>query len=499
MASGGRPPTVPEQVAPIIEAAQHCCKHASMQGGSDFSVALLVRRGSSTPLIVYATGLTSEAENGTRKALKAAAMLFFRSPPVAPSPQAAVQRDLSTGLVWGGASAVGGMMRNPMSSAGSTLQLPGKPGESPGSTASVVPATGGGSGGGGGGVGGGGGDQSCSQGAVSAAGAAQDSVEAATTPPPGVVASDEATATYGRLPDLPQIIGTAAVTGERALGAEATSLSSPLPGVTPREFDVTPAMAEGMGKKFSDGNLSITREHMSGIMALLKYLYDIRLPRFGTTTPYEPLFPVVARGVIVDFEAVDATHHGKIQLDLKNVSSQKKYTTFALLLFMIYYQNDSAYEWIVDRYCGGMRASTKSNTAGKARRSSKSKTKTAGAIAAAAAAQPTTWLLPALPLQPPPQLHRQARPLQQPLLVEMRHRVRGVPVMWLSLSTTNCRRLERTCMWGSREWAVPKCTWSSTSTTAIVYLRAMCRPSCRPLSLRPLTFCSSMGRTARSV
>ena len=81
-----------------------------MQGGSDFSVALLVRRGSSTPLIVYATGLTSEADNGTRKALKAAAMLFFRSLPVAPSVQGAVQRDPSTGLVWGGASAVGGMI-----------------------------------------------------------------------------------------------------------------------------------------------------------------------------------------------------------------------------------------------------------------------------------------------------------------------------------------------------------------------------------------------------
>jgi len=144
-------------------------------------------------------------------------------------------------------------------------------------------------------------------------------------------------------------------------------------------------MAERMRKKFSDGNLYITQEQMSGIMALLKYLYDTRLPRFGTTTPYEPLFPVVARGVIVDFEAVDATHQGKIQLDLKNVSSQKKCTTFALLLFMIYDQNDSAYEWIVDRYCGGMRASTKSTTEGKARRSSKSKTKTAGAIAAAAA------------------------------------------------------------------------------------------------------------------
>jgi len=278
------------------------------------------------------------------------------------------------------------MMRNAMSSAGSTLQLPGKPGEAPGSAASAVPATGGGSGGGGGGVGGGEHDQPSSQGALSAAGAARASVAAATTPPPGVVASDEAIATYGKLPDLPQIIGTAAVTGKRALGAEATSLSSPLPRVTPREFVVTPAMAESTGKKFSDGNLSITREHMSGIMALLKYLYDIRLPRFGTTTPYEPLFPVVARGVVVDFEAVDATHQGKIQLDLKNVSSQKKYTTFVLLLFMIYDQNDSAYEWIVGRFCGGMRASTKSNTAGKARRSNKSKTKKAGAIAAAAAA-----------------------------------------------------------------------------------------------------------------
>jgi len=74
---------------------------------------------------------------------------------------------------------------------------------------------------------------------------------------------------------------------------------------------------------------------MSSIMAFLKFLYDVRLPQFGTTKPYKPLFPGVARDVSVNFYAIDSEHLGKIQLDRKNVSNKKKYTALALLIFLI--------------------------------------------------------------------------------------------------------------------------------------------------------------------
>lgn len=153
-------------------------------------------------------------------------------------------------------------------------------------------------------------------------------------------------------------------------------------------------------KKFTDAQLSIAREHMSGIMALLKFLYDVRLPRFGTTKPNKPLFPVVARDVSVNFYAMDPKNQGKIQLNLKNVGSQNKYTTLALLILMIYDQKDGAYEWIVDRYCAGMRVPTKSNTAGKERRANESKKRAAEAVGEASAAAAAATAAAAAPTGP---------------------------------------------------------------------------------------------------
>jgi len=149
MASAVRHPTVPERVSPSSNAARHCCKSACLKGGSVFSVVLILRRGSSTLLIVYASGLTKSADNGTRKALKAAEMFFFRSLPAARQPQPVVPHDPSTGLMWGGPSAAWGWVRNATSSAGSTLHQTGHPPSCAHSTACDVGQTGGGPGGGG--------------------------------------------------------------------------------------------------------------------------------------------------------------------------------------------------------------------------------------------------------------------------------------------------------------------------------------------------------------
>jgi len=119
-------------------------------------------------------------------------------------------------------------------------------------------------------------------------------------PPLTLVASDVETVKYGRLPDLPGIIGTAAVSGKFYFREDEAAPSKALPTWTPRQFVVTQNMSRTMVKKFSDANLSATRPQMGGAMALLKNLYDIRLPRYGNTTPYEPLFPAVAREVTVD-------------------------------------------------------------------------------------------------------------------------------------------------------------------------------------------------------
>jgi len=240
-------------------------------------------------LVVFATGLTNEAESGTRKALKAASMLFFRSLPAALSPHPNVLRDASTGLIWGNSSVVGPSMRNNMSSAGSTVLERGGPAVPPLSAASAMDEAGCG-----GDVHNPGGTQDASREdvAVGNAGSGGGGVAAvpngagATASVRRVMASVVATANWSELPDLPVIVGTTPVAGKRALGADdANSPPTALPPPTPRTFLVSHAMAQALNKMFADGSISTTRGLLGGIMALLKYLYDILLPRVGTTAP----------------------------------------------------------------------------------------------------------------------------------------------------------------------------------------------------------------------
>jgi len=209
-----------------------------------------------------------------------------------------------------------------------------------------------------------------------------------------IPASVSATGRYAELPPLPAFIGTKAVIGKRARGALLPSPSASTPPKT-STWDVTPEAAASFKARFSDAGLRITRKHLVGILTLLKYCYDVRLKRVGRNTPYEPLFPTAAVGVTVNLQHVDAVKGVvPVPLVLKNVSYQQKNATCSLLLYMLYKVGDDAYDWVLSRYCEGMRAHQPSPTAGAPRLTSAPKPRAisdetavkAGAAVAGAAA-----------------------------------------------------------------------------------------------------------------
>jgi len=147
-------------------------------------------------------------------------------------------------------------------------------------------------------------------------------------------------------------IGSAAATGKRDRAGNA------LPSAPTREFSVTADMARSYLAKFESAGLSLTRLHMTGFLKLLRFFYDERLKRVGNNTPYEPLFPQIAQGVSVLFKYIEPGDGVPIPLVLKNTSHQHKNETTCLLIFMMYGTEDEAYEWVLARYCEGMRVPT---------------------------------------------------------------------------------------------------------------------------------------------
>jgi len=418
MSSGHPRPYVPAAVAPHVEAAQHLCRAACADGGSDFSIALLVKRGGSSPLVVFASGLNPQCDTATRKRLKAAAGMFFLSLPTAGVNKPPLPRNPITGLLWAtaGPNATGSTTAVPQS-ASSFAPLPGAmshtlrgglPGGTPDhATGTVVPTAvtgvgglvggapaGGGSvttGGAGAtaaeavagrnnrgvgaaavavgdvvGVGGPVADGGAGAGATDMTGNGRASAHG-DNPAGGALSRGEipvslaATSRYGELPQLPAYIGTKHVTGKRSRGSTVTA-TPPLP--EPRTWQVTQEMATSLKTRFSEGGISITRKHMDGFLTLLKHCYDVRLKRVGRNTPYEPLFPTAALGVTVNFQYIESGPAVLIPLVLKNVSSQHKNVTCSLILFMINDVGDEAYDWMLSRYCEGMRSHQSSPSAG---------------------------------------------------------------------------------------------------------------------------------------
>jgi len=445
MSSDTPRPYVPAAVAPLIEAAQHLCRSACADGGGDFSIALLVKRGSSSPLVVFASGLSPQCDVATRKRLKAAAGMFFLSLPTPSMAKPAVPRHPVTGLLWSSSAPPANMLAAAQPSASLFSSLPrgsastpwgGLPPASPppigGSSMGTVAignslsARGGTTGGGGGGDAGMRGDRASGGGTTDgrAGGASENPsggniaagdaafVGGGGDPAPGgtvaanggasgiaaerggvnaeIPESIAATGRYAELPPLPAFIGTKAVVGKRARGALVPSTSASPPPTT-CTWDVTPEAAASFKARLADAGLRITRKHLVGL-TLLKYCYDVRLNRVGRNTPYEPLFPIAAVGVTVNLQHVDAVKGVvPIPLVLENVSYQQKNATCSLLLYMLYKVGDDAYDWVLSRYCEGMRAHQPSPTAGAPRRSSAHKPHvlmgdTAGTATKAAAA-----------------------------------------------------------------------------------------------------------------
>jgi len=432
-----------------VEAAEHCCKSACSDSGDDFSIALLVRRGRSSPLIVFASGLTSQCDVPTRKTLKAAAKLFFSSLPNAGQTKKSTRRHPVTGLLWStGDSLPAGAVSRASIGGRPSLAVTSATQHAVGAGAGGAPAGlaagmagrggrashvvgsrddgsgngGGGDGGGGGGGSGGGGGGGCGGGGGAAGrgafGSGNESGAAGVDATPrytagaggqmqGIGARDvgvghispspDATSRYGQLPIMPAVVGNkakVAATGKRTRNSDVpigavdggSEVAAPddAPPPEPRTFEVTPDMAAHFKSKFADAGLPIIRKHYTGFLALLKYLYDIRLGRKGRTTPYEPLFPQVGVNVSVRLQYIDDTDV-IVPLSMNNANHQNKDATCALLLFMIYDVKDAAYEWILDRYLEGMRSMAVSGTAGKPRVARK-KAAAAAATAAAAAA-----------------------------------------------------------------------------------------------------------------
>jgi len=148
---------------------------------------------------------------------------------------------------------------------------------------------------------------------------------------------------------LPLTIGSAAATGKRDRAGNV------LPSTPTRDFAVTPDIARSYLAKFESAGLTLTRLHMTGFLKLLRFFYDERLKRVGNNTPYEPLFPQIAQGESVLFKYVEPGDGVAIPLVLKNTSHQHKNETTCLLIFMMHGTEDEAYEWVLDRYCEGMR------------------------------------------------------------------------------------------------------------------------------------------------
>jgi len=334
-------PIVPAAAAPFLEAAQHCCKCASMEGGADFSVALIVRRGTGAPLVVYATGVTPQCDTRTRKLLKSAAAAFFSSLPSTDAINAPTSRNPVTGLRWAPAAAsYSPSGSQPGGGAGAVPSSSVSDGRADGDS-SAQGADGSGLGQSCGGVGG-------TPGGTPALGGA-GALAVAGTQAGSIPASSAATSRYGPLPQLPLTIGSAAATGKRDRAGNA------LPSAPTREFSVTADMARSYLAKFESAGLSLTRLHMTGFLNLLRFFYDERLKRVGNNTPYEPLFPQIAQGVSVLFKYIEPGDGVTVPLVLKNTSHQHKNETTCLLIFMMYGTEDEAYEWVLARYCEGMR------------------------------------------------------------------------------------------------------------------------------------------------
>lgn len=99
-------PVVPHRVAAYVEAAQHFCRCASIEGPDDFAVAFLVRRVGRPPLVVFGTGLGPNSDTTTRKRLKSAATKLFAALPHDRTNNVALPRNPVTGLLWDAADPV---------------------------------------------------------------------------------------------------------------------------------------------------------------------------------------------------------------------------------------------------------------------------------------------------------------------------------------------------------------------------------------------------------
>jgi len=427
----GEDPIVPLSVAACIEAAQHCCRQASLGGGDDFSVALLVRRGDRSPLIVFATGMTALCDSTTRKSLRAAAKAFFTSLPVPDRPPLPPVRNPATGLIWPGVVAETTNSRARLQPASSMTAAA----QERSHASAVHPASGRGTatfaavsqdgvGGSNAAPNRGGGVAAAATAAAAAAAAATaaavvsraaavttgatETVGAAATAGAAVTggaaatagaaamagaaaataavtpggaenvaecgeglfgASSAATASYAALPELPIIVGNAPVTGKRDRSMAESEPSTPsTPPLSARTFVVTSAMVQELEKKISGSTITLIKKDVIEYLYLLRYFYDNLLKRSGSNTPYQPLFPRAAVNVSVDMRAFDVNQKTIIPLHLKNAAQMSKNATCALLLFMIHDTDDRAYEWILDRLCDGMRVPRKNAGAAKPRK-----------------------------------------------------------------------------------------------------------------------------------